>query len=175
MKEIYRSKYEACPYLCEHLDEVQCDFEVLADEIASMTGFLKSLVKDDMLQDELLVLCELIYHAAAALRTPTTLTEIDVTKLESFVQRLEGEVGEHAKQFVLTQGGQSGALSHVLRAKCKCLVRHLYQHQHQGHTVEKNLFDFTNLLSGYFFLLALKLNELDGVDEIPYVSRHDKE
>ena len=34
------------------------------------------------------------------------------------------------------------------------------------------LFDFINLLSGYFFVLAMKLNALDGVDEIPYISRN---
>ena len=34
------------------------------------------------------------------------------------------------------------------------------------------LLDLANLLSGYFFYLALHLNEVEGVDEVPYVSRN---
>ena len=75
-------------------------------------------------------------------------------------------------KFVLTQGSQAGAMAHVLRAKCKALVRLLYRHSYQGHEVDSILFDFANLLSGYFFFLALKLNALDGVGEIEYVSRN---
>ena len=32
--------------------------------------------------------------------------------------------------------------------------------------------DLANLLSGYFFYLALHLNEAEGVEEVPYVSRN---
>ena len=72
----------------------------------------------------------------------------------------------------MTQGSRAGCLAHVLRVKGKELVRLLYRHAEQGHTVEARLFDLANLLSGYFFYLALKLNELDGVDEIEYRSRN---
>ena len=44
----------------------------------------------------------------------------------------------------------------------------------QGHDVPDRLLDLANLLSGYFFYLALKLNALAGVDEIPYTSRNYK-
>ena len=37
---------------------------------------------------------------------------------------------------------------------------------------QRRLLDLANLLSGYFFYLALHLNEVEGVDEVPYVSRN---
>jgi len=174
MSNIYKSKYEAYPFLHDDSDDLRCDFEILTDEVASMTGFLKSLVSDKILQDELLFVCELIYHINPSLRTKTTVTKDELMRLEGIVKRLQDEIGDRCKQFVLTQGSESGALSHVLRAKCKSLVRLLYRHSYQGHLVDDILFDFTNLLSGYFFFLALKLNELDGVDEVKYVSRNYK-
>ena len=76
--------------------------------------------------------------------------------------------------FVLTQGSEAGCHAHLLRVRGKELVRLLYRHLHQGHAAPDSLVDMANLLSGYFFLLALQLNALDGVDEIPYVSRNYK-
>ena len=54
------------------------------------------------------------------------------------------------------------------------LVRLIYRHARQGHAVPPALLDIANLLSGYFFQLALKLNALAGVEEIPYASRNYK-
>lgn len=69
-------------------------------------------------------------------------------------------------------GCEAACTAHLLRVQGKQLVRLLYRHCEQGHTVPPMLFDLANLLSGYFFFLALKLNELEGVDEVPYVSRN---
>ena len=151
---------------------MRCDFELLTDEIASMAGLLRALVKDGRLRDELLFVCELVYHINPSLRTKVTVTDAELDRLEGCTVRLKNEAGARCGRFVLTQGSQAGAMAHVLRAKCKSLVRLLYRHFYKGHDVDDILFDFANLLSGYFFFLALKLNELDGVDEIEYVSRN---
>ena len=47
----------------------------------------------------------------------------------------------------------------------------LFRSEKDG-SVPDRLLDLANLLSGYFFYLALRLNELEGVDEIPYESRN---
>lgn len=51
-------------------------------------------------------------------------------------------------------------------------MRLLYRHNQQGNEVPEQLFDLCNLLSGYFFHLALKLNGMESVEEIPYISRN---
>lgn len=172
--ELYRSPYEAYPFLCDETSDLRCDFELLTDEMASRTGLLRAQVKDESLQDELLWICELIYHINPTLRTHLTVTEEEKERLLAAVNRLQEECHDRCKLFVLTQGCEAACTAHLLRVQGKSLVRLAYRYIQQGHTVEPRLLDLTNLLSGYFFSLALKLNQLENVDEIPYKSRNYK-
>lgn len=170
MSRIYRSKYEAYPFLCDKSEDLRCDFEILTDETASLTGLLRAMINHKDIQEDLLFICELVYHMNPSLRTHTSITPEELARLEKMTKELEKEVSK--KHFVLPAGSQSAAMSHVLRVKSKALVRLLYRHIHQGHEVNDILVDTANLLSGYFFMLALKLNMLDKVEEIEYVSRN---
>jgi cob(I)alamin adenosyltransferase len=171
---IYRSKYEAYPFLADDADDLTCDFEIFTDILASETGLLRAIIHDNGLKEELLKICELIYHINPSLRTKVTVTQEELMWLDECTRRLHSQVGDRCKKFVVTQGSQAACQAHVLRSQCKALVRMLYRIAYHGHRVEPILFDFANLLSGYFFLLALKLNALDGVDEIEYISRNYK-
>ena len=73
---------------------------------------------------------------------------------------------------MLPAGSPRACVAHVLRTDGKRLVRLLYRFAQRGGKVEDALFDFANLLSGYFFLLALALNHADGVPERPFESRN---
>lgn len=168
----YRSPYEAYPFLCDDSENLCCDYELLTDEIASRTGLLRAQVKDEDLKEELLWLCELVYHMNPTLRTQLTVTEEEIKRLAVAVERLRNQCGERCKRFVLTQGCEAACNAHILRVQCKSLVRLLYRHFQQGRQVPEELIDLANLLSGYFFYLALKLNELESVEEIDYVSRN---
>ena len=66
---VYRSSYEAYPFLCDADDDLRCDFELLTDELASGVGLLRSQIAEPPLADELLWVCELIYHMNPTLRT----------------------------------------------------------------------------------------------------------
>ena len=138
--------------------------------MASMTGLLRAQVTDEVICAELLWVCELIYHINPTLRTRMTVTGEEVVRLATAVERLQAEISIHG--FVLPQGCEAACTAHLLRVKGKCLVRLLYRHIRQGHEVPDLLVDVCNLLSGYFFLLALKLNALAGTAEIAYVSRN---
>ena len=168
--ELYHSPYEAYPFLSDDSDDLRCDFELLTDEMASMTGLLRSQVEQEDMREELQWLCELIYHINPALRTCMAVTREEVAHLATAVERLQTETTMHG--FVLPQGCAAACTAHVLRVKGKCLVRLLYRHMRQGHNVPNLLVDVCNLLSGYFFLLALKLNALAGTAELAYVSRN---
>jgi len=173
-QEIYRSKYEAYPFLCDEADDLRCDFEILTDETACRIGLLRSLVKDEFLKDELLKICELVYHINPSLRTFVSVTDKELVWLEECTTRLQKEVKGRCQKFVLNQGCQSACQAHIIRTNFKDLVRMIYRHIHRGNNVPDILLDFTNLLSGYFFFLALKLNEINDVDEIEFVSRNYK-
>lgn len=167
---LYKSPYEAYPFLSDADDDLRCDFELLTDELASGTGLLRGQVTERALAEELLWVCELIYHINPTLRTVLSVTEEETARLKSMTERLQKESASHG--FVLPCGCQSACTAHLLRVKAKCLVRLLYRYIQRGHEVPDRLLDLCNLLSGYFFLLALRLNALEGVEEHCFQSRN---
>lgn len=173
-REIYRSKYEAYPFLCDDTHDLKCDFEIFTDEIACQIGLLRSMVKEDYIQEELLKICELVYHMNPSLRTFVSLSEEELKWLESSVLKLKKETEGRCDKFVLNQGCESACRSHIIRTKFKALVRMLYRYMQQGNEVPDILLDFANLFSGYFFYLALLLNKINGINEIEFMSRNYK-
>ena len=170
--DLYHSPYEAYPFLSDESDDLRCDFELLTDELTSAAGLLRAQVADEALREELLWVAEIIYHINPTLRTRLTVTEEETARLAAAVERLQGECG--VRGFVLPQGCSAACIAHLLRVRSKCLVRLVYRHMRQGNPAEPRLVDLCNLLSGYYFALALKLNVLAGVKETPYVSRNYK-
>ena len=168
----YRSPFEAYPFLADAPNDLRCDFELATDRMASEIGLLRAGIRDEALRDELLRLCELVYHMNPTLRTRFTVTEDEIGWVMTRVEALRIETAGRCERFVLTQGSESACRAHLLRVGGKELVRLLYRHMAGGHAVPDALVDLANLLSGYFFHLALKLNEMDGVDEVPYTSRN---
>lgn len=168
--ELYQSPYEAYPFLSDSGDDLRCDFELLTDEMASAAGLLCARMEEPDLKAEVLWVCEMIYHINPTLRTRLTVTQEEAARLAAAVKRLGDESAVHG--FVLPQGCEAACTAHLLRVKAKCLVRLLYRHMRQGYEVPPLLVDVCNLLSGYFFLLALKLNALAGTPEITYFSRN---
>lgn len=170
-QELYRSPCEAYPFLSDPSDDLRCDFELLTDELASLTGALAARLADQALSAELLWVCELVYHLNPTLRTFLSVTQQEYDRLRAAVDRLQAALPP-TTGFVLPAGCPAACDAHLLRVRAKQLVRLLYHHAHQGHTVPPLLLDVTNLLSGYFFLLALTLNAAAAVPEIPFVSRN---
>ncbi len=168
----YRSPYEAYPFLSDAPENLMCDFELMTDRMASEIGLLRALRTEEGIRADLLKICEIVYHMNPTLRTRMSVTEEEAAWLLMRANALQEVVSGRCEKFVLTQGAQAGCQAHLLRVRGKELVRLLYRHASQGHPVPERLLDLANLLSGYFFFLALRLNQLDGVDEIPYVSRN---
>jgi ATP:cob(I)alamin adenosyltransferase len=175
------NKYLAYCYLYEDTADLKCDFEILSDEISSMIGLLRSLVKDAALRDDLSKINELMYHINPSLRTKIAVTQEELDWLHQKTLDIQKAVKEsltgfspasgNIPKFVLPQGCTAAAYSHVLRNKCKSLVRLLSRYHQQGNEVEGLLFDFCNLYSGYFYFLALKLNQDEGVEEVEFICR----
>ncbi len=170
--EIYRSPYEAYPFLSDGSDDLRCDFELMTDKMASLTGLLRAMVENETIKEELLWVCELIYHLNPSLRTPLKVTEGEKERLLAASGRLRESCGDRCRRFVLTQGCEAACVAHVLRVQSKELVRLIYRHIRAGNSAEPRLLDLANILSGYFFYLALYLNKESGVDEMEFISRN---
>jgi cob(I)alamin adenosyltransferase len=174
-------KYLAYCFLYDDARDLRCDFEILSDEISSMIGFLRSLVPPANLREDLSKINEIMYHINPSLRAAVLVTQSELDWLLEKTKKLQIETqnvftdfpdsGGKIPKFVLPEGGTAACVSHIIRNKCKALVRLLSRHKQQGHNVDDLLFDFINLYSGYFYFLALKLNTLQGIKETEFKSR----
>ena len=175
------SKYLAYPFLTDDAADLKCDFEILTDEISSMIGLLGSLLNardraaDPCLARDLSTINELMYHINPSLRTRVAVTNEELQwlygKTESLQKAVEGLPKAGSSAFFLPRGCTQAAMSHVIRVKCKALVRLLSRYEQQGNNVDKILFDFANLYSGYFFSLALWFNKIHDEKEYSFKSR----
>ncbi|GAA0222681.1 ATP:cob(I)alamin adenosyltransferase [Metaclostridioides mangenotii] len=165
------NKYLAYPFLYDESSDLRCDFEILTDEISSMIGLLRSMVSNEDLGEDLSKINEIMYHINPSLRTKVAVTEEELSWLAKKVSDIQEEVKDTFTKFVLPQGCIQASYCHVIRSKCKSLIRLLSRYKQQGNDVEDILFDFVNLYSGYFFVLALKLNKEDGLEETEFTSR----
>ncbi len=167
-------KYLAYPFLYDKSSDLRCDFEILTDEISSMIGLLRSFVGDTYLRDDLSKINEIMYHINPSIRTKTTVIEEELQWLDEKFNLIQEEVKDRFNKFVLPQGNTQAGYCHVIRSKCKSLVRLLSRYKEQGNNVDDILFDFINLYSGYFFVLALKFNKDSNIEETEFISRNYK-
>lgn len=217
MSGMYRSPYEAYPFLSDPFDDLRCDFEILTDEMASGTGLLRARLVEYLRQNaymgggpseengcgganvgdagmegdphrstigakkeaeelcqELLWICGIIYHINPTLRTRLTITSEECERLRHAANWIQEKSKDRCRKFVLPVGGALACEAHALRVKAKKLVRLIYRHMESGGQAPDLLLDVTNLLSGYFFYLALYLNSIEGIEEIPFESRNYK-
>ena len=176
------NKYLAYPFLYDDANDLKCDFEILTDEISSLIGLLRSLLcdKDKIacpdLAEDLSKINELMYHINPSLRTEVEVAaeELEWLAGKNLMLRKDIEEGQSKSKgltFYLPQGSTPSALSHVIRCKCKVLVRLISRYQQQGNHVDDILFDFANLYSGYFYSLALWFNKIQGIEELKFISR----
>jgi ATP:cob(I)alamin adenosyltransferase len=176
------SKYLAYTFLYDDAADLKCDFEILTDEISSMIGLLRSLLKetdktaDPKLEENLCKINELMYHINPSLRTKVMVSTEELEWLYQKTRYLQKAVEDillrsDGVTFVIPQGCTQAAYSHVIRNRCKSLVRLLSRYQQQGNTVDEILFDFINLYSGYFYFLALWFNKNHRIEERSFISR----
>lgn len=175
---LYRSEFEAYPFLADSDTDIRCDFEIHTDRMSSMAGVIASMCPER--REEILKVDELIYHANPTLRTFMSITDEEIEWLHERLVELKSEC-DAANAFpetgtkcrtVLPAGTTRGAYAHVLRVEGKQMVRILYRARERGIEFPNSLIDFANLVSGYFHMLGIWMNMKDGFKEIPFVSRN---
>lgn len=184
---IYVSPYEAYPFLKDAGDKLFCDFELLTDRLASSTGLLRALLNEygqiaepdtaagriyAALDSDLRWLTEMVYHLNACLRTKYTLTDDEFKHLLEMTEAIHQIFTDEVKQFLLPSGSVRAMQAHLLRVDAKSLVRLLYRCSESGVSVDERIIDWANLLSGYYFMLAILINDVEGYTEDPFISRN---
>jgi len=86
----------------------------------------------------------------------------DVTKLEEEIDEMTQEMPE-LRNFILPNGSRKSALAHLIRSEIRTLERRIVGY---GKIEDKNIVQWINRLSDFFFTLARYFNYNDQIDEI---------
>lgn len=160
-------------YICyTYMKEKSCkvDYEVLSDALTVSIGMvIPYLTKDNeqIIKNDLIKLQHLVYHANGSVRGKLAITEEDVSWLSSRYDYYCKQVGEKMKHFVIPQGCLAALHLHRVRNDAKLVYRALF-HAHKENPVSELLFQFTGLLSNVAHAMALHVNTLNAVKEIPF-------
>jgi len=146
------------------------DYEVLSDALTVSIGMVIPYLTNDyeqVLVEDLRHLQHLAYHANGSVRGMLAITEEDVDWLSVRYDFYCEQVGDKIKQFVIPQGCLAALHLHEVRNDAKIVYRALH-HAHKEEAVSELLFQFTGLLSNVACAMALYVNQLNNVDEIPF-------
>lgn len=152
-------KHQSYPFLDE--DSSLCDYELKTDEIASFIGLYNSYTSLDVVW-----IIEIVYHCNGSLRGKIAVSDIDLMKLEDFSEKLP-----QLKEFVLPTGGIKASHCHIIRCKCKEIVRLLHKMENNGIEIPIIIFEIFNLLANLFFQIATYENATDKIAEVTFISK----
>ena len=147
------------------------------DELNSYLGWLRdqeiNTARKDLLkeiQDRLFTIGS--HLAVDPEKTVTKIPDLhdsDVTFLEKEIDQMSDDLPE-MKFFILPGGHQSVSLCHVARCVCRRAER-LIITLHQESPVEDTILSYINRLSDYLFVLARKMGQELGIEEVPWKPR----
>ena len=140
------------------------------DELNSQVGLLLTYVDEPMDRDCLIGIqsCLFVIGAQLATEAPnepsSVITLEDVTKLEQSIDQASEGLPKW-RGFTLPGGCRAAALAHVCRTVCRKAERRILA-LNASEKVDAQLLAYVNRLSDYFYVLALRLNFLQGTEEI---------
>jgi len=156
-------------------------FEALGqlDELNSLIGWCRSdpgmpeALREDLLwvQDRIMTVSAqlAVITAAQGKGPPVELSQADVTRLETGIDRIDGLMAM-PKSFVVPGGSEASCRLHLARTACRraerCVIRCLDDLGQPQPVVRA----FMNRLSDALFVWALYANHLAGVPDRPWVS-----
>ena len=159
-------------YTYMHEKSCKVDYEVLSDALAVSIGMVLPHLteKERVVTEDLEHIQLLSYHANGSVRGRLAIEEKDIEWLSERYDFYCAEVGDKMKQFVLPRGPVATMLLHQVRNDAKLVYRALH-HANKEEPVSKLLFQFTGLLSNVAGAMAMYVNQLNGVSEVPFETK----
>ena len=140
------------------------------DELNAQVGLLLTYVSEPMDRETLIGIQNNLFVMGAQLATEAPqvpsviITSVDVTKLEQSIDAASEGLPKW-RGFTLPGGCRPAALAHVCRTICRRAERRILT-LNSSEEVAPELLAYVNRLSDYFYILALRLNFLQGTEEI---------
>ena len=140
------------------------------DELNAQVGLLLTYVSEPVDRETLIGIQNNLFVIGAQLATeapqvPSVIITLDdVTKLEQSIDAASEGLPKW-RGFTIPGGCRPAALAHVCRTICRRAERRILA-LNSSEEVAPELLAYVNRLSDYFYILALRLNFLQGTDEI---------
>jgi cob(I)alamin adenosyltransferase len=141
------------------------------DELNAWLGLVRSSTLDRDLDEAIVQLQRDLFAVGARLADPAskiaprvakaTLQDADVERLESLIDRLDGELPPLTR-FILAGGSPAGAALHVARGVCRRAERRMITLEP---AIDSVLIRYINRLSDLLFVMARVANHRAGVTE----------
>jgi len=149
------------------------------DELNSQVGLLVTYCTEEHDVSFLTEIQRNLFVVGSYLATDTSQTELRATSIvtDDMVKTVETEIDTinaalpPIKLFILPGGCRGASVCHVCRTVCRRAERRILALSETGAEIDSNVIAYVNRLSDYFFILARKLNVLDGHDEIIWERR----
>ena len=142
------------------------------DELNAQVGLLLTFVEEQKDRECLIGIQNCLFVVGAQLATETESAHILQNKITADdVCALEKEIDQASeglpkwRGFTLPGGCRVAALAHVCRTVCRRAERRILA-LNSAEKVDAQLLAYVNRLSDYFYVLALRLNFLQGTEEI---------
>lgn len=142
------------------------------DELSAQLGLLASLMKDgadkdfiQRVQCNLFTVCS--YLATDKALVPSApdfrIDPSEIGKMEAEIDRILADIPQQTS-FVLPGGSHEAAAAHVCRTVCRRAERRIFA-LNEMTEIDSDILKYINRLSDYLFVLARKLNFVDGIRE----------
>lgn len=142
------------------------------DELSANLGLLASFMKDGpdknviyRIQRNLFTVCSYLAtdKTQTKLAPSYTLDAAEVELLESEIDKVLAGIPQQTA-FILPGGSHEAAIAHVCRTVCRRAERRIF-FLAETTKLDPEVLQYVNRLSDYLFVLARKLNFIDGVRE----------
>lgn len=162
-------------YICyTYMREKSCkvDYEILSDALTVSIGMVLPYLskKEQVVAEDLCHIQLLCYHANGSVRGMMAIETEDIEWLSKRYDFYTAEVGEMMKQFVLPQGTIAAMMLHQVRNDAKLTYRALH-YVNKEESVSDLIFKFTGLLSNVACAMALYVNKVNDVAEVPFETK----
>ncbi len=140
------------------------------DELSSLVGLLVTYLDEErdrlmmqQVQSDLFSIGSVLATDRPDAQPQCAVTEDVVREMEAAIDEADQGLGPW-RGFVLPGGSRGAALAHVCRTVCRRLERRIYALE-GWERMDPALLKYVNRLSDFFFVLAKKINLLQGVEE----------
>lgn len=163
-------RYHSYPFMREKGSLV--DYEIRTDSLTTRIGAVFPALDEScqVVIDDLRRIQPMVYHCNGSVRGKLAVTEEDLDWLSSRYDFYVSEVGDLMKGFVLPQGCEAAVRLHIARSEAKKAYRALH-FVSQEREVPDLLFDYLGLLANVLFAMAVYVNKVKGIHEIPFESK----